>query len=365
MDSVRITEGSTVLEVPAAHSAGGPGKILGTVFFNEQMAFNRDVSVMLLRSLDRDMSVADCMTATGARAVRIANEAPKTMVAANDINAGAIPWIEGNIRINGLTNCRAVRSNLHSLLAEEVFDYIDLDPFGSPVPFLHSAIQGCKRKGILAITATDTAPLAGAHRAKCERRYQSRPMRGPMCHETGLRILMATVARELAKFDRGMTPIISFFADHYFRTYVRVDEGTAAADRCLGTLGYLSYDPATLERSVSPDKDGSHVYGPVWTGSLFDRDALKALDPSGMADERRCRRMLDLWSCELDSVPFLYEVSELSSALRTETPRFSKLLEVMNQYGTATPTHMSPTAFKTVLSPEEVRDAFLETVASH
>ena len=45
-----------------------------------------------------------------------------------------------------------------------------VDPFGSPVPFIQSAIRGCRRKGILAITATDTAPLAGAHAPKCRRR---------------------------------------------------------------------------------------------------------------------------------------------------------------------------------------------------
>ena len=362
MDAVRITEGSTLLEVPASHSAGGPGKILGTVFFNEQMAFNRDVSVMFLRSLDKEVTVADCMTATGSRAVRIANEAPKTVVTANDINAGAIPWIEGNIRLNDLTNCRAVRSSLHSLLADEVFGYVDLDPFGSPVPFLHSAIQGCKRKGILAITATDTAPLAGAHRAKCERRYQSRPIRGPMCHEVGLRIVLATMARELAKFDRGFKPLISFFADHYFRVYVQVVEGTTAADACLDSLAYLSYDPVTLDRSVSHEKDAQHVYGPVWTGPLFDLPTLEAMSPEGMADPRRCSRMLGLWKDELDTHPFLYEVSELSSALKTQTPRYDHLMEVLNSYGRTSRTHLSPTAFKTVLSPKEVKDAFLEAV---
>ena len=65
MNGVQIQEGPTKLIVPEDHSAGGPGKINGSVFFNEQMAFNRDVSVMFLRALGRHMKVADCMTATG------------------------------------------------------------------------------------------------------------------------------------------------------------------------------------------------------------------------------------------------------------------------------------------------------------
>ena len=77
-----ITEGQTKLLVPESHSVNGPGKInAGSVFFNEQMAFNRDVSIMLLKALKRpSMTVADAMTATGSRAVRIANEVPGTEV---------------------------------------------------------------------------------------------------------------------------------------------------------------------------------------------------------------------------------------------------------------------------------------------
>ncbi|MCU0373510.1 MAG: ATP-binding protein, partial [Ignavibacteria bacterium] len=41
------------------------------------------------------------------------------------------------------------------------FDYIDIDPFGSPCPFLDAAIKRLSRGGILAVTATDTSALAG------------------------------------------------------------------------------------------------------------------------------------------------------------------------------------------------------------
>ena len=92
-----IREGGTLLSVPAEHSSGGPGKKGSEVFFNEQMAFNRDVSVMLLRSINEDLTVADAMTATGSRAARIANEVPGTEVTANDINPDSIDYINRNI----------------------------------------------------------------------------------------------------------------------------------------------------------------------------------------------------------------------------------------------------------------------------
>lgn len=353
-----VEEGGVRLLVPEAHSVSGPGRISGSVFFNEQMAFNRDVSVMVVRALERRRTVADAMAATGARAVRLAAAAPDAQVTANDVSADAFAYIQANIELNGLENCAASNRNLHSLLAEGAYDYVDVDPFGSPVPFLHSAILGCRRDGVLAVTATDAAPLSGAHRAKCARRYRSEPVRGPMCHEGGLRILLGAMARELAKFDRGMEPLLSFSADHYYRAYVRVKGGAARADRALSELAYLSYDPASLERSFSPERDERHRYGPMWGGPLFDRGLLARMSPEGAAEPARCGRMLSLWSSELDGAPALYEMGEVASHLKMSTPRLDALLGELSELGPASATHMSPTAFKTLVPLEGVLDAF-------
>ena len=353
-------EGSTDILIPEIHSSHGPGKKQGTVFFNEQMSFNRDISVMFLRGVGRDLTVADAMTATGSRAVRIANEVPGTEVVANDIDPCTIPYIEANIELNGLDNCTASNRNMHSLFAEESFDYVDLDPFGSPVPFIQSAIRGCRRKGILAITATDTAPLAGAHAPKCRRRYQSEPVRGFMCHEGGLRILMCTIARELAKFDRGMEPMLSFYADHYFRTYLRVTEGAEAADRTLSKLGYMHYDTKTLERSVSYEHDSDHRLGPFWLGNLHDQSFLQGVRAEGMTEERRCVKYLNLWRNELDTEVFVYDMSELSSHLKLSPPRIEDFMEYLNEHGRAAKSHISPTSFKTDIPLDDLLGLFAD-----
>ncbi|KQM10011.1 N2,N2-dimethylguanosine tRNA methyltransferase [Methanomassiliicoccales archaeon RumEn M2] len=365
MNGVRIKEGGTEFMVPEEHSVKGPGKIRGSVFFNSQMAFNRDVNIMLLKALGRkNMSVADAMSATGARAVRIANEVPDTFVTANDINADAVEYIKQNIELNSLENCVPSNRPLGSLLAEESFDYVDLDPFGSPVPFLHAAISGCRRKGILAVTATDAAPLSGAHRAKCERRYSARPLRGPMCHEAGLRILMGHICRELARLDRGMVPLLSFSADHYFRTYILVENGAAAADRSLSQMGYISYDQTTMERGFASEPDKDHKYGPLWGGKLFDRELLSRMSPEGMSDPRRCASMLEMWRQEIDSVPLVYSVDEISSFTKRPTPKFEDLIESLRRRGDASRTHLGPVLFKTSLPLEEIVSAYDEAYSA-
>lgn len=357
-----IREGSTDIVVPEQHSTHGPGKKIGPVFFNEQMSFNRDISIMLLRALGREsMTVADAMAATGSRSVRIANEVPGVSVVANDISPDAIPWIQRNIEINGLANCEASNNDMHVLFSERSFDYVDLDPFGSPMPFIQSAVRGTRKRGILAVTATDMAPLAGAHAVKCRRRYQCEPVRGYMCHEGAVRILMCNVARELAKFDRGMRPLLSFFADHYYRTYVQIEEGADAADRTLAQLGYMSYTPGSMERTVSREMDDIHRLGPFWLGPLHDQEFLKTFDTAGTADEKRCRKYLDLWINELDDQPFVYDVSELSSYTKLSPPKIADLVEALKEKGRASATHFSPTSFMTDLPLDELIEVYSRT----
>ena len=357
-----ITEGKTKLLVPEVHSTQGPGKInAGSVFFNEQMAFNRDISIMLLRALGKpSMTVADAMTATGSRAVRIANEVPGTEVTANDFDENAIPYIKANIELNGLSNVTISHANMHSLFADNSYDYVDLDPFGSPSLFIQSAIRGTRKRGILAVTATDTAPLAGAQAPKCRRRYQCEPIRGYMCHEGGLRILLCTIAREMGKFDMGMRPILSFSADHYYRAYVQIESGTTACDRMLDQLGYMMYDMETLEREAVREYDPEHRLGPFWLGPLFDKDLLSRMSSEGMAREKKCAKMLDIWRNEIDSVPFVYDMSELSSFTKLSPPNLDLFIEKLNETGLASKTHFSPTSFVTELPLKDILAVYRE-----
>lgn len=354
-DAVQIQEGTTRLLVPEAHSVKGPGKRVGRVFFNGQMAFNRDISVALVRALDlKGRKALDAMAATGARGVRIANEAEGDFqMVLNDKDAEAAAFIQANIELNSLTNCIVSHDDLRCHLARQVYDYIDLDPFGTPAPFVQPALQGLKRNGVLAVTATDTAPLAGTHAKKCARRYMARPLRTAFCHETGLRILVGYLAREAAQLDKGVEPLLCFYADHYFRCYLRVRDSAAAADEALSKLGYLYYDPETHVREFSDEvRKGAH--GPMWGAAIHDRDTLAkmSIDP-GLQEPLRCARYLELWRNELD-VPYFYENNELSSMLKLSPPALDRVIEELGKEGHASRTHFSPSGFKTDVPLEAI-----------
>jgi len=358
-DSVLVREGTTDLLVPSTRSVKGPGKRVGRVFFNDQMAFNRDVTIMLLKACPRTRTALDAMAGTGARAVRLAREArPDMDIVANDRDAEACEYIKANIELAGSGNIKASNDDLRCLLARRAFDYIDLDPFGTPVHFIPAIMQGLRRHGVAGITATDTAPLAGTYPKKCLRRYGALSMRSPFGHESGLRILIGHIAREAAKEDKGLECLLSFYADHYMRAYVRVVDGGAAADRTIAALGFIDFDRATGERSVSLERTSSRSIGPLWLGPLHDHDLLTSMEAGeNLQTMKRCAKYLDVWRKELD-VPFFYDNDELASLVRTSPRRLDAVLEALGTEGRVSKTHFSPTGVRTDLPLEDVLEIY-------
>ena len=198
----------------------------------------------------------------------------------------------------------------------------------------------------MAITATDTAPLAGTHAKKCMRRYMAIPLRGVFGHEVGLRILIGYVAREAAQLDKGIEPLLCFYADHYFRIYLRLKENAAAAEHSLDHLGYLTFDRDTLVREVTIEFS-PEAAGPLWIAPLTDKAILDRMtDVDSMQQPVRCSKYLDLWRNELD-VPYFYENNELSSFLHISPPVLERLLDRIRKNGKAS---------RNAFLPERVQD---------
>ena len=170
------------------------------------------------------------MGATGVRGLRVANECG-VPVTINDKDPEAIPLILQNVARSGLpitVTCR----DACSLLYEQSFDAVDIDPFGTPAPFIDAGIRGCRR--FLLVTATDTAPLCGAHLQAGIRRYFARPANTGYHAEVGLRILLGFVVRETMKYDRGIEPLFCFAREHFVHLNLMLTRGAQAAapDHC-------------------------------------------------------------------------------------------------------------------------------------
>jgi tRNA (guanine26-N2/guanine27-N2)-dimethyltransferase len=63
------------------------------------------------------------------------------------------------------------------------FDVIDLDPYGSAIPLLDSAIQGINNGGLLCVTFTDMPVLCGNYPETTLYKYGVIPYKTSFCHE--------------------------------------------------------------------------------------------------------------------------------------------------------------------------------------
>ena len=237
------------------------------VFYNPVMRLNRDISVLLIRALGKkSIRVGDVLAGSGVRSIRFLKELKKGVIESVSINDGgkeAVLLIKKNLAFNKLGNDRRIsitQKDANLVLLESCgFDYIEIDPFGSPVPFLDSACKRISGEGILAITATDTAPLCGTYPKTCKRRYWSTPKKCGMMHEIGLRILIRRSQLIAAQYEKALIPLFSYSYEHYFRIFFRCERGNAAVDAVMKQHGML---------------EGA---GPLWLGPLWDASLVRKM----------------------------------------------------------------------------------------
>ena len=228
-------EGKIKFFVPAARKITKKDE----VFYNPEMEFDRDLSEIIV-SILKPKKICDCLAASGVRGLRYKSVLDSAEVVANDKNPKALELIKENARLNKL-EIRVENKDANVLLLEEKFDFVDIDPFGSPVYFLDSCARAIRNRGIIAITATDTAPLCGTYPGTCLRRYGVKSLKVDFVKELGLRILISAAIRNFARYELAFTPIFSYYRKHYFRVFGRIERGAKRVTKLLEQFNYLSY----------------------------------------------------------------------------------------------------------------------------
>jgi len=361
MDLVPVTEGGTTVLVPVPDPTAAFPPGTAPVFYNPRMAINRDATVLFLRALPqgrRPLDYLDAMGATGLRGIRVAGEAG-VPVTINDRSQRALGLAADNAARLGLA-VETVRSDANALMSSRRFGAVDLDPFGSPAPFTDAACRSAVR--YLLVTATDTAPLCGAHLKAGMRRYFARPMNTEYHAEVGLRILLGFVVRELVKYDRGLIPLCCFAREHFVRLHLGLAEGAAAGDTTLARVGYVHQcrrcpgraEQAGLlpEPTPCPACGGeTSPIGPLWLGAISDPATVAAMR-GAIADATLARgtaldRLLALLEAELPTATF-YDYHVLAKRSGVSPPAIETVLERLRKEGyQASRAHYAGTALKT------------------
>lgn len=219
-----IREGKVKIKIPKFKKVSSEAP----VFYNPAMKFDRDLSVIILqqfqKEINKEISVADTFGASGIRGIRYFKEVKNVnKVFINDIDETAVKFIKKNVALNNIeAEVSQEEANIFLRKNRGKFDIIDIDPFGTPSPFIDSTLYSAKRDSLLCITATDTSALCGTYRTACIRKYNSVPLKTEYCHENAVRILMAFVAMNGAKYDKYIVPKFSHSTKHYVRLYLKV-----------------------------------------------------------------------------------------------------------------------------------------------
>ncbi|HET7323603.1 MAG TPA: tRNA (guanine(26)-N(2))-dimethyltransferase [Halococcus sp.] len=360
---MQVTEGRVELRVPKQPEAGvGEG-----VFFNPVQELNRDLTLGVLRAHDDCDSYLDAHAATGVRGVRAAREGFDATLC--DVDSAAVTLCRENLARNDLEG-EVTNRNANALMHDHWFDIVDLDPFGTPIPFADAAFRSARR--LVCVTATDTAPLCGAHRESGIRSYSAIPQNTEYHAEMGLRVLVGALVRTAARYDVGAIPILSHATSHYVRTYLSLTHRASDANDALGELGYIHHCFSCLHREIQegliarppescPACGGRiRTAGPVWLGSVHDRRFVTRVrehltDEMGTA--ARARDLLDTLEGEL-STPTHYDQHRLCKHWGRSASAMDEFLDRLRQAGfAASRTHYGGTTFKTDATVGEIETA--------
>ncbi len=368
-----ITEGETSVEVPIPDATSSFPPSAAAVFYNPAMRMNRDIAVAAISCFSKDKpeyTCLDALSASGIRGLRIAKEVGLNATL-SDWEDTSVELIKKNTELNNLSNCAAIKRNANVVMLDNSFDIIDLDPFGSPAPFLDAACRSAKR--LLCITATDTAPLCGAHKKAGIRNYAAVPLKTEYYPEMGVRILMGAVARTLAKHDKAMIPLLSYASAHYVRLFAAVKKSINDADECLKNMGFIShcfgcgarewkYGLAVhMEEKCPLCGHTTSLAGPLWLGRLHDSNFCGEL--LGEVEKRGFKEALKLIATcrdELD-IPMHYDYHRLCKSLGITAMPTEELILALRERGfQASRTHFSGISFKTDAGVEEIKKMVLE-----
>ena len=415
-EPVKITEGKAEILFTTQNE----------VFYNKVQELNRDLTVTALASFSKHihaqdpkvlkrarfendtennnendnennipvpgLRVLEALGATGLRSIRFSKELGPLVgrVTCNDMSEEAVAAIQRNVAHNDCQNINPSTSDACLLMHKRKndFDVVDLDPYGTPSIFLDSAVQAVRSGGLLCVTATDLAVLAGNHIQACYGKYGSIPLKRVYNHEFALRILLSCIDSHANRYSRYIKPLFSYKSDFYVRVFVQVIQSQGEVQKtsskrsyvfdCVGCHSFYlqilgNHTPGTQQ--ITPGRGppvssecsqcGKDFYigGPIWSDPIHDRDFLQNMldhltsDGGYLGTLKRMTGLLTVAKEELPDCPLFYELSMLSKTLHTTCPPLATFRSALLNAGyRVSLSHACPKSVKTNASPSFVWD---------
>jgi len=323
--------------------------VAGEAFYRPESAQARDLAILAVmahqqRSGSR-MRVLDCCSGSGVRGARYLQQAGVESVWCNDYNTGnralmvanllgdphralrhapagmeevgeeaSFPGLRGAVLQGAVDACEqrggapqrwrvshfeARRLLTACWLAEDYYDFVDVDCFGAQGALTGAALGAVRHGGLLYLTCTDGLGASGRAPLQSLVQYGCFTQPTAFANEQGLRMMIASTVLEAAK--RGLTarPLFSLFSAHgpVFRVMFRVTRGNDR--RQLADINFISHSAAQGESGIvafselggaasrkageplggggAGGSDACQVCGPLWSGALHCSQALEGM----------------------------------------------------------------------------------------
>ena len=352
-----IEEGLTKIEFPEFDKISSDAP----VFYNPNMELNRDLSILAIqvfqKNEQREINICDLFGGSGIRGIRYKNEIDGVgTVCINDISETANFYERHNIKLNDLNDIEVFQHDASMFLRMKrgEFDVIDIDPFGTPSPFLDSAGYCARRNSLLCVTATDTSALCGTYK------------------EPGIRILAGFVALTLAKYGKYIEVKMSHSTEHYMRLYLYVKKGPKKTDERLKNIGYISHCKHCLHRQTSkglasPIEDVCPVCGeklihagPLWLGEIqnseFIQNMIEETENKKINKEKEALKLLNSCLNEANAPATFYDVHKICKSMKISAPKLDLIFDEIEKNGhIAIKTHYNPLGIKSDASIKDIR----------
>lgn len=334
------------------------------VFYNSLAKFSRSIGVAVVNYesifKSRLLSALDLLAASGIRGLRYYVESNGIdKIVFNDRSISAVKAIERNVSLNKCNNYEVYNldGNLLLHLNRGLYDVIDIDPFGSPSPYIDSAVAGMKHGGLIVVTATDLSALCGVYPKSGFRKYGVIVRKTSFCHETALRILIRNIVDSAGRHFKIAYPIISYFSEQYARIYMRIFRGKQAYP--YDKIGYLIYreneDIRVLKSMELENFYENDLIGPLWIGPLHNKEYVKGIleNQSYMKiadenDSRRSEKLFRIFIEESEMPPYHFNIHKVCKVIKVSPPPLEKIMENLRSLGyRVSRTHFSGYSLKT------------------
>lgn len=385
-----IKEGLGSFKIPSSTREQKVPKKTDDVFFNPYQEINRDLSVLVLRAYSiflnkTPLRGCEPLCGVGIRSGRYLLETPTSDLYCNDSNTIATIYTTRNIKNLSLESkyFRVFNQDANDFLQmhhqnNKNFDFVDIDPFGSPIPFILNSIKIVGIEGLIAVTSTDLASLAGIYPKALFSKYclSQFDERIGNIHELASRALTTGVQHVGLIINQSLIPILTFYHRHFIRSFflryrgvARVLDKTGFLNRCrkCQTIFMTHIGDKNVQCSKCSSTEIARV-GPLYLGHLQNENLIQKiiLDPhmENLGTKKTLLKVLDNMKGEVNiDQPWSYDLQALAKKVGTRIPPTEIIIEKLREkkYNSGK-THYSGSTIKTTAQELQILKILKEIV---